>query len=153
LLTGVPQLYAQGRTATASLVLRVRPEELLQEQNGSVLLKIRLARGTTARLWAANSCTSPSPESQVIIFSGNYTIPLNTLTPVSSDLAPGATHVCLMSSDGVLNDSVPVVILGTGNGATVQGATPQLAPSGLSIDVPDGWAVTTRAGTTTWSNP
>ena len=35
LLTGIPQLYAQGRTATASLVLRVRPEELLQEQNGT----------------------------------------------------------------------------------------------------------------------
>lgn len=153
LLTGVPQLYAQSRTAAASLVVQVRPEELLQVQDGSVVLKVRLARGTTARLWAAKSCTSPPLESQVIIASGNYTIPLNTLIPVSSDHSPNARQVCLTSSDGVLNDSRPVEILGTGTGAAVQGSTPLIAPSGAWFDVPDGWAVTTRAGTTTWSNP
>ena|SRR5208282_1210166 len=35
LVTGVPQLYAQGRTATTSLGLQVRPAELLQHQDGS----------------------------------------------------------------------------------------------------------------------
>jgi len=153
LLTGVPQLYAQIRTATASLIVQVRPEELLQVQNGSVALKVRLARSATARLWAANSCTSPIPESQVIIASGSYTIPLNTLMPMSSARGPSAGQVCLMSSDGVLTNSRPVGILGTGTGAAVRGSRPQIAPSGGWVDVPDGWAMTIRAGTTTWSNP
>ena len=58
-----------------------------------------------------------------------------------------------MSSDGVLNDSLPVEILRTGNDAAVQGATPLIAPSGVSVDVPVGWVVTLRADTITWSNP
>ena len=153
LLTGVPQLCAQSRTATASLIVQVRPEELLQAQNGSVALKLRLASGATARLWAAISCTSPPLDSQIIIASGDYTIPLNTLIPVSSAPGPSAGQVCLISSDGVLNDSRPVEILGTGTGAAVRGSTPQIAPSGAWVDVPEGWAVTTQAGTTTWSNP
>ena len=90
----------------------MRPEVLLQNQNGAVLVKIRLARGTTARLWAANTCTSPSPESHFIAQSGIYTIPHSALTPVSSNPISGATQVCLASSDGVLNDSLPVEILG-----------------------------------------
>jgi hypothetical protein len=153
LLTGVPQLYAQGRAATTSLVLQVRPEELLQEQNGSVVLKIRLARGTTARLWAANACTSPSQETHVITQSGIYSIPLSAFAPVSSNPSPGRTRVCLVSTDGALDDSLPVELLGTGNGATDQRAAPLIAPSGVSFDVPAGWVRTTRAGTTTWSNP
>lgn len=153
LLTGVPQLYAQGRTATSSLALQVRSEELLQDQNGSVVLKIRLAHGTTASLWAANSCTSPSPQSHVITMSGIYSIPYSALTPVSSNPSPSTTQVCLVSSDGMLNDSLPVEILGTGNGAAMQGATPLIAPSGVSLEVPAGWMVTARSGTTTWSNP
>jgi hypothetical protein len=153
LLTGVIQLYAQSRTATASLVLQVRPEELLQDQNGSVVLKIRLARGTTARLWAANSCTSPSPESQVITMSGIYSIPLNALRPVISDPNSSASHVCLLSSDGVLNDSLPVVMMAPGNSTRGQGPPHLTAPSGVSVDMLAGWAVATQAGTTTWSNP
>jgi len=104
LLTGAIQLYAQSRSATTSLVLQVLPEELVQVQNGSVVLKIRLARGATASLWEATSCTSPSPDSQVIIASGTYTIPLNTLTPTSSNPTSSTMQVCLASSDGVLND-------------------------------------------------
>jgi len=153
LLTGVNQLYAQSRTATPSLVLQVRPEELLQDQNGSVVLKIRLDLGTTARLWAANSCTSSSPQSHVITMSGIYSIPLSELASVNSNPSPSAMRVCLVSSDGALYDSRPVEILGTGNGAAVQGPTPLVAPSGVPVDVPAGWVATTRGGTTTWSNP
>jgi len=149
LLTGINQLGAQIRTGTSSLVLQVRPEEQLQVQNGSVVLKIRLARGTMAHLWLAESCTPTSPESQVIIASGNYTIPLNLLIPASGNPTPNAMQVCLVSSDGVLNDSRPVETLGT----AVQGGTSQLAPKGVSVAVPDGWSVTTQGRTTTWSNP
>ena len=60
LLAGGAQVFAQGRMGAAALRLQVRPEVLLQDRGGSVLLKIRLARGATARLWAATSCASPS---------------------------------------------------------------------------------------------
>jgi hypothetical protein len=152
LLTGALQ-HAQSRTATASLVLQVRPEELLQDQNGSVILKIRLARGTTARLWAANSCTSPSPESQVITKSGIYSIPFNTLRPAISDPNSSASHVCLLSSDGMLSDSLPVVVIAPGNITREQGPPNLTTPSGVSVDVPAGWAVNIQVGTSTWSNP
>lgn len=152
-LTSAISLYAQRRTATTSLELRVRPEELLRVQNDSLVLKIRLAPGTIASIWAANSCTSPAPQSRVISASGTYTLPLHALMSMLSNPTSSATQVCLASSDGVLNDSVPLGILATGNGAAVHGETPQLAPNGVSIVAPDGWAVTTPAGTTTWSNP
>jgi hypothetical protein len=153
LLTGITQLYAQNRTATGSLVLQVRPEERLEDQNGIVALKIRLAGGTTARLWAADSCTSPSPQSQVITMSGIYSIPHSALTPVINNPGSGTMRVCLASSDGLLNDSLPVDILGMGTGTAAQGATPQISPSGLSVDVPAGWVLTTQAGQATWSSP
>jgi len=153
LLTAVPQLYAQRRTATSSQALQVRPEELLQDRNGSVALKIRLARGTTAGLWVANSCASPSPQSHVITMSGIYSILYSALTPVSSNPSPSTMQVCLVSSDGMLNVSLPVVILGTGNGAAMQGSTPVIAPSGVLVEVPAGWMVTAQSGRTTRSNP
>ena len=153
LLTAVPQLYAQRRTATSSQALQVRPEELLQDRNGSVALKIRLARGTTAGLWVANSCASPSPQSHVITMSGIYSILYSALTPVSSNPSPSTMQVCLVSSDGMLNDSLPVEILGTGNGAAMQGSTPVIAPSGVLVEVPAGWMVTAQSGRTTRSNP
>jgi hypothetical protein len=84
--------------------------------------------------------------------SGIYSIPYSALTPVSSNPRPSTMWVCLASSDGVLNDSLPVEILGTGYGAAVQ-AAPLIAPNGVPLDVPTGWAVTTQADTTTWSNP
>ena len=128
LLTGAIHLYAQSRMAPTSLVLQVAPEEHLQVQNGSVALKIRLARGATARLWEAQSCASSTMESQVIPASGSYTIPLNTLTTASSIPTPGTMEVCLASSDGVLNDSQPVEIPATGSGTVVQGRPRSLPP-------------------------
>jgi len=149
----MPQLYAQSRTATVSLVLQVHAEELLQNQNGSVLLKIRLARGTSARLWAADSCASPSPESQIVTQSGIYSIPLNILRPTISDPNNSASHVCLLSSDGLLRDSLPVAMMAPGSSRAEQ-ASPHLAtPGGSSVVAPVGWTVTTQAGTTTWANP
>ena len=153
LLTGGIQLYAQARMASTSLVLQVRPEELLEDKNGTLVLKIRLARGTTARLWMANSCTSPSPESQVITNSGNYNMPLNALRPVSSDSNSSASHVCLVSSDGVLNDSLPVVMIAPINSIGGQAPPHVITQGGASVAMPAGWVVTTRADTTTWSNP
>jgi len=152
-LSGTIQLYAWGRTGTTSLVLVVRPEEFLQAQYGGVLLKIRLARGTTAQLWAADACTAPPAQPYVIATSGVYSIPFSALGPVNRDGSQPTTRVCLVSSDSLLHDSVSVGILGTGNSSAVQGLTPPTAPGGVSAAAPQGIAVTAQAGTTTWSNP
>ncbi len=153
LLACAAQLYGQSRTTTSSLTLQVHPEELLQAQSGSVLLKIRLARGTTARLWAANTCTSPSPQSHVITMSGVYSIPFSSLAAVSGESGRPMMLACLVSSDGALSDSVPIEVLGAGNSSGIQGATVLRGPGGILSDVPVGWAARTQAGTTTWSNP
>lgn len=110
-LTCALQLHAQSRIAAATLVLQVVQEDLLQLQSGNVALKIRLDGGKTARLWVANSCTSPSPESYLIAKSGTYSIPFDALRPASSEPPSGAAYVCLLSSDGVLNDSLAVGII------------------------------------------
>jgi hypothetical protein len=145
LLTGTAQLHAQRRTATASLTLQVRPEELLQAQADGVVLKIRLGRGSSARLWAANACTLPSPQSYVIAKSGIHDIPYNALAPVTSGPRGSSQRVCLVSSDGVLSDSLPVEILATGHSAGMQGPT--------SPDVSAGVETTAQAGTPSFSNP
>jgi len=152
-LSGVPQLFAQGRMATGILSVQVRPEELLQSQGSSVKLKIRLAPGTTAHLWAAETCASPGAASQVIALSGSYSIPLNSFAPASGYFSPSTMRVCLASSDGVLKDSVAAEFSRTALGAPLQAATPGFASNIISFDLPTGWAVTTQAGVTTWSNP
>ena len=153
LLSGALQLFAQRRVVQSSMVLQVRPEELLQNQNGSVKLKIRLAPGTTARLWAADSCASPAQTSQVITLSGVYSIPLSSFAPASANPSPSAMRVCLESSDGALKDSVPAEFSATGYGMPLDAATPQVAALGTSFDLPTGTVVTSQAGMTTWSNP
>jgi hypothetical protein len=153
LLSGVSLAHAQGRMAASALLLQVRQEVLLQDRNGTLVVKIRLARGTSARIWAADSCASPSPESSVISASGIYTIPHTAFAPVSSSAASAATQVCLASSDGVLHDSVPMEILGAEGLTAGQMTMPRTAPNGVAVDAPSGWAVTSEAGKATWSKP
>ena len=108
LLMGVIPLYAQGRTTTPSLVLQVRPEVRLRAGIVGLEVKIRLAHGATARLWAANACGSPAADSFVIAASGSYTIPYNALPTATPNPNPSVHEICLTSSDGTLNDSTPV---------------------------------------------
>lgn len=145
LLSGGAPVAAQSRrSAAATLFLQIRPEEVLAIQNSSVALKIRLARGASARLWSANPCTAPSPESQVITASGTYSIPLTSFAPSSNDQAAGPWRVCLASSDGLLNDSA---MIPTDARAAV--AASSVNTSGN----PQDWTVTSQGGLTTWSRP
>jgi hypothetical protein len=153
LLTGAIQLAAQSRMATASLSVQVRPEGLLQAQSGSVALKIRLSRGTTARLWRGNDCASPSPQAYLISMSGTYNIPFGALKSAVVDAGQRTKRVCLASSDGLLNDSLPVEISEAGTSSAGQGPVSLTAPSPVSLAVPVGVVVTTQGATTTWSTP
>lgn len=155
------RLHAQGHMVNTALVLQVRPEELLKDNNGSVLLKIRLARGSSAQLWAADSCGSPTAYGTVINASGTYTIPYDSLRLESTDPA-GRSQVCLASSDGILHDSLPLQVAAQGNGtnppslanmntyAKYISAIRALRPV---FTVPGVVTLTTKGRTTTWSKP
>ena len=102
LLVSAALLYAKSKTGTATLLVTVREEELVQIQGESVILKIRLASGVTAKLWGDTACGAPGQEAMVLTKSGTYTISLGS---VSQDQRG---YVCLLSSDGTLRDSLPI---------------------------------------------
>lgn len=146
LLGNAPTLQAQGsRTESAALVLHVVPEDHMEVQSDAIVLKIRLARGASARLWAADSCSSPSAESHVVSKSGTYNIPYAVLRMVATIPTDGSDRVCLESSDGTLRDSVPIGFRLTNDGAEVQ--APQL------VNVSGVWGTSIQKGTITVSNP
>lgn len=150
--SSVSHAYAQGRRGSTSLMLQVRPEALLRQLNGSLFVKIRLARGASANIWVANACTSPVPQSAVITASGIYTIPDGSVIPSSTTAGSGATQVCLASSDGVLHDSLAVQVSGSAMGNSAAGTT-AVASMRVPSDAAPAWAVSTEGRTTTWSKP
>jgi hypothetical protein len=85
---------------SANLTLIVRPQIQLQEQGTDLVLKIRLAEGTSVKLWGSNSCGSPTDDSKTFIASGTYTIAVQNLS------LQGATYACAVSSDGLLKASI-----------------------------------------------
>lgn len=107
LLRVVPSLYAESRTATTTLSLRVAEEGLLELQNDTAIVKIRLAPGVTGTLWGDMDCTTPASVSYVITVSGTYTVPLNEIPQGQNGGGAGTNSVCLQTSDGVLHRSVP----------------------------------------------
>jgi len=145
---GGAKLAAQSRTAHGALTVQVRPEELMRAQAGGVLLKIRLARGATARLWAADACGAVPPQAEVVAASGVYNIPLSSLAAGPS--GSGRTNICLISSDGELKDSVAV-----NWGAARPAEMPESfrMQVGSTPTVPPGTIVTTQGSTTTASDP
>jgi hypothetical protein len=98
----VPPAPAASHTATASLLLQVRPEARLDQDGAFLRVKIRLARGADARLWSATACGAPLADTLVISRSGTHTIPLSALG------APAGENICLASSDGTLRLAQPV---------------------------------------------
>ena len=71
---------AFGVDSSARLVVQVRPEAaLLPVGDSAVRLKIRLAPGTQATLWASDSCEAPLPNGFVVSRSGAYLIPLSAI--------------------------------------------------------------------------
>ena len=85
-----------------NLTLIVHPEVQLQEQGTDVILKIRLAQGTNAKLWGDNSCGFPKDNGRTFTASGTYTISVQNLS------ARGQTYACAVSSDGLLKASIPL---------------------------------------------
>jgi len=99
-LASATLLYAQSKTATTTLYVTVGEAEQLQLQGVTTILRIRLASGVMAKLWSDEFCGIPSQQATVITRSGTYTIPLDNITPRKK------AYVCLLSSDGILRDSV-----------------------------------------------
>ena len=111
--------YAGVRSVTTRLNLAVGEQVYLAQQGNNLILKIRMAPGVTAQLWADNVCGQPKSNALVFTKSGNYTI------PVESIKGSGASYACLLSSDGQLKTSV---------------ALAQSAPPGLSSASPNSGA-------------
>jgi hypothetical protein len=79
----------------------VRPEAALAWQSDStIIVKIRLAPGMKATVWADQSCGSPSAIFQTISASGAIAIDLASID------GAGKALVCLSSSDGRISTSL-----------------------------------------------
>jgi len=87
---------------SGTLTLVIRPQIELQESGTDLVLKIRLAEGTNVKLWAGNSCDSPSDDSKNFSASGTYRVSLQDLS------TEGKAYVCAASSDGLLKGSRPL---------------------------------------------
>jgi hypothetical protein len=86
---------------TAQLAVNVSAEATLAWQGTNVVLvKARLAPGTQARVWAADSCGAPAAGSQMITTSGTVAIDLANINGADQPL------VCLASSDGRISISL-----------------------------------------------
>ena len=99
-LVSTALLSAQSRTSTTTLLVRVGEQAQLQVQGRSAILRIRLASGVSAQLWGDEACATPIEKALVFSRSGTYTIPLDVVP------SNNKAHVCLLSSDGILSDSV-----------------------------------------------
>jgi hypothetical protein len=99
-LASAALVFAASKSASTNLVLVVREEEQLQLQGGSVVLKIRLAPGVTARLWGDQACGTPIQTAMVIAESGTYTLPFDNI-PYEQ-----RAYLCLLSSDSTLRGSM-----------------------------------------------
>jgi hypothetical protein len=96
---------AQSSSVTyTQVIVDVRPEGALAWQGDSVVfVKVRLAPGTQARVWADESCGAPAVSSQVLPASGMLAINLAAIDGV------GKAMVCLSSSDGRISASLPAI--------------------------------------------
>lgn len=133
LLSVAPPLQAQkSRTVTTTLVVQVAEEGLLELQNDSVIVKLRLTPGVAASLWGDKACTTPAYESHIITASGTYTIPLNEIKQGQNSEGADIGSICLQSSDGVLNRSLPAKggALPTGTITSATKISPQSTWSG-----------------------
>jgi hypothetical protein len=109
-LTGTTSvLCAESKTVTATLVVQVSEASLVEQQNGNVIIKLRLARGVAVNLWSGKSCTPTGDESQIITASGTYTIPFDQINRPQKAGGDEQGSICLQSSDGALRRSLPII--------------------------------------------
>jgi len=107
LLRVAPPLYAESRSVTSTLMLQVREAGQLELQNDNVIVKLRLTRGVAVNLWSDKACTTPAYGSYIITASGTYSIPLNEINQNQNRAGADISFICLRSSDGVLDSSLP----------------------------------------------
>jgi len=99
----VPDAGAQLQTErNGNLTLTIEPQIELQERGTNVILKIRLAQGSNARMWGDNSCGFPKDNARTFTASGTYTVSVQNLS------SQGQAYACAASSDGILKASIPL---------------------------------------------
>lgn len=86
-LTGLRLMVAPAQIASAvsrglaksQVSVAVRPEQSARVGDNQIMLKIRLATGRTASVWAGRVCSEPSGEMFVVRQSGSDQIPPGTV--------------------------------------------------------------------------
>ena len=94
--------WAQASSvSSAQMFVDVRAAAALAWQGDSVVLvKVRLAPGTQARVWADDTCGAATASARVVSSSGTVAIGLATID------GAGKPMVCLSSSDGRISASL-----------------------------------------------
>ncbi|HLJ14029.1 MAG TPA: hypothetical protein VKV15_05990 [Bryobacteraceae bacterium] len=87
------------RQENGNLRITVNPQIQLEAQGADLVLKIRLAPGTSVTLWADDACGSPGSGS-TFSSSGTYRV------AVQNFAAQGHVYACAASSDGLLAASI-----------------------------------------------
>jgi hypothetical protein len=94
-------MHAAASQSSGQFSIVITPAAKLIVEANNVDLKIRLAKGATAVLWAADDCAIPE-DGVTITRSGQYHFAV-------SDFAKGRpAEVCVVSSDGTARDSAPL---------------------------------------------
>ena len=137
-LTGAPLLHAQAKAVASSLAVQVKEESAVEIRNGAAILKIRLNPGVTASLWGDQVCTLPNSGEHIIASSGTFTFSLNDIKQAENAKGDEESFICLRSSDGLLQHSVPIK-LGpppTGTKLSATESTPQ--STSVTVSMPAG---------------
>ena len=85
------------------VTLVVQPQIDLQEHGPELVLKVRLAQGTSVKLWESSSCSFPRDDGKTFTASGTYTVPLQDFSAEGEQ-----AYACAVSSDGLLRASIPL---------------------------------------------
>jgi len=102
LLTLGTAAYAARASATSSVMVVVREQHELVQQGSNLLLKVRLSRGVSARVWVDAGCDSPNENAVTITQSGSYVL------SIAGIQGRGNSYSCMVSSDGQLSAAVPL---------------------------------------------
>jgi hypothetical protein len=95
--------FGQARSANGAMALTVRPAAKLEVSATSIVVKVRLATGSQAYLWAAQDCSSPVPNI-IVERSGSYDFRKEDLKLQFADRI-----LCLASSDRQIAVSLPLI--------------------------------------------
>jgi hypothetical protein len=96
----VTAAFAASNSGTTQIGVVIREQQEFVQSGTTMVLKIRLSPGITAKIWRDVRCASPNGDAQLIRQSGVYTLPI--VNPQDQG------YYCLLSDDQLLRAAVPI---------------------------------------------